>query len=237
MMTGGEHPVVRVEQVGKTYPTGTRALEDVSFSVAAGETFGILGANGAGKTTLIRIVTTLMRPSAGRIAVFGLPVESGAVSIRRRMGVVSQDCTLDPHLTVRRNLLFHALFFGLSSRRRKVGIDEALTWLGLDHCADAPIHTLSGGTKRKVMIARALLAEPALLVLDEPTSGLDPETRALVWSRLRACGAAGTTILLSTHHRDEAEALCHRVGVIEHGRMACEQPDALDAWFGRAANA
>jgi len=149
--------------------------------------------------------------------------------------VVSQDCTLDPHLTVRRNLSFHALFFGLPGPRRKQRIDEALAWLGLEHCADAAIHTLSGGTKRKVMIARALLAEPALLILDEPTTGLDPEARAVVWSRLRACAAAGTTIVLSTHHRDEAEALCHRVGVIEQGRMADGRSDALDAWFAKAA--
>jgi ABC-type multidrug transport system ATPase subunit len=225
-------PVVQVDSIGKTYAGGVRALEHVSFQVAEGETFGILGVNGAGKTTLIRIVSTLMRPSHGRVTLFG---RTEGAAIRRRMGVVSQDCTLDPHLTVRRNLFFHALFFGLSGPRRKRRMDEALSWLGLEHCADAAIHTLSGGTKRKVMIARALLAEPDLLILDEPTTGLDPEARAVVWSRLRACAAAGTTILLSTHHRDEAEALCHRVGVIEAGRMADGHPDTLDAWFAKAA--
>lgn len=225
-------PAVRVEGIGKTYAGGVRALEHVSFQVAEGETFGILGANGAGKTTLIRIVSTLMRPSRGCVALFG---RTDAAAIRRRMGVVSQDCTLDPHLSVRRNLLFHALFFGLSAARRRQRVEDALDWLGLDRCADAAIHTLSGGTKRKVMIARALLPEPALLILDEPTTGLDPEARAVVWNRLRACGATGTTIVLSTHHRDEAEALCRRVGVIEAGRMADGRLDALDAWFARAA--
>lgn len=222
---------VWVDGIGKTYAGGVRALDHVSFQVAEGETFGILGANGAGKTTLIRIVSTLMHPSQGRVVLFG---RTDAAAVRRRMGVVSQDCTLDPRLSVRRNLFFHALFFGLSAPRRKQRIDEALSWLGLERCADSEIHTLSGGTKRKVMIARALLADPALLILDEPTTGLDPETRAVVWSRLRACAAAGTTILLSTHHRDEAEALCHRVGVIEGGRMADDRPDALNAWFAKA---
>ncbi|MGE5548442.1 MAG: ABC transporter ATP-binding protein, partial [Solirubrobacterales bacterium] len=195
MTADGEAAIV-ASGLMKTYPGGVQALGGVSFRVAAGESFGILGANGAGKTTLLRILSTLMRPSAGHVSILGLSATSEGVRIRRRLGVVSQDCTLDHHLTVRRNLAFHAGYHGLPRAVGRLRIDGALAWLGLDDWADAPIHTLSGGTRRKVMIARALLTEPAVLILDEPTAGLDPDTRQTVWARVRACRAGGTTVIL-----------------------------------------
>lgn len=223
--------MIAVRAVTKTYPSGTRALAGADLRVEAGEAVGILGANGAGKTTLIRILATLLRPTSGHVRVLGLDPARAATRIRAALGVVSQDCTLDHSLSVRRNLSFHAAYYGMDrslARRRSA---EVLDWLGLTEHADAPIHALSGGTRRKVMLARALLPRPPLLVLDEPTAGLDPDSRAAVWRHLRACRSEGATLLLSTHHRDEAEALCDRTVLLEQGRLHPAAPGELARWF------
>ncbi|MGE5518051.1 MAG: ABC transporter ATP-binding protein [Bacteroidota bacterium] len=223
--------MIAAEAVGKTYASGVQALAGVDLRVAAGEAVGILGGNGAGKTTLIRILTTLMRPSAGRVRVLGRDPAHDGVRIRAELGVVSQDCTLDHALSVRRNLAFHAAFHGLDRRTARLRAAELLDWLALAPYADTAIHALSGGTRRKVVLARALLTQPRLLVLDEPTSGLDPDSRTAVWARLQRCRRAGTTLLLSTHHRDEAEALCDRTVLLESGRLRTAGTDELARWF------
>ncbi|HLO78087.1 MAG TPA: ABC transporter ATP-binding protein [Magnetospirillum sp.] len=228
-MTGGA--IVEAEGLAKTYPSGVTALDGVDLRVQPGEAVGILGANGAGKTTLIRILSTLMRPGSGRVRVFGLCGAAHGPRIRARLGVVSQDCTLDHSLTVRRNLGFHGAFHGMPRAAVRRRADELMAWLELGRYADTPIHALSGGTRRKVMLARALLTEPDLLVLDEPTTGLDPDSRAAVWARLRQCRDGGTTLVVSTHHRDEAEALCDRTALMEGGRLRAAAAEDIDRWF------
>lgn len=229
--------VIDVEAIVKTYPSGVRALAGVDLRVTVGEAVGVLGGNGAGKTTLIRIVTTLMRPTSGHGRVLGHDLSRDGARIRAHLGVVSQDCTLDHGLSVRRNLTFHAAFHGVPRRVARTRAAELLDWLDLTAAADTPIHALSGGMRRKVMLIRALLTEPRLLVLDEPTVGLDPDSRAAVWERLQRCRANGTTLLLSTHHRDEAEALCDRTVLLENGRLRLAGQEELARWFAGGADA
>jgi len=209
------------------------ALRGLSFSVPAGEVFGLLGPNGGGKTTLFRIVATLMRPTSGEVLVFGDDVTRRPDLVRRRLGVVFQAPALDVRLTVEENLKHQGHLYGLRGRPLAARIDEALERVGLGDRAHDLVSTLSGGLQRRAELAKALLHQPALLVLDEPTTGLDPGARRDVWRHLLALRDRDrTSIVLTTHLMDEA-ARCDRVGIIHEGRLvAIGAPQALTAALG-----
>jgi len=220
--------VVECRALTKRY--GERlAVDGVSFHVDAGECLGLLGPNGAGKTTTIRMLTGFALPSAGTVRVLGLPqVPATASVIKARLGVVSQEDSLDPDLSVEKNLLVYASYFGIRRAEASRRVDELIRFAELgDHRTDT-IKQLSGGMRRRLMLARALLNEPELLVLDEPTTGLDPQARRLVWERIRRLKRGGTTILLTTHYMEEAQRLADRVAVIAHGHIVAEgTPDTI----------
>ncbi|NTV96923.1 MAG: ABC transporter ATP-binding protein [Thiobacillus sp.] len=225
---------IAVDGLDVVYAGGHKAVDGLSLSVRRGEIFGLLGANGAGKTSLIKILATLLRPSAGRVRVLGRDPAAGADAIKRRLGVVPQDNNLDVDLDVRGNLHFHCRYFGLARSEYRPAVERWLATLGLADKAGAEVMHLSGGSKRKVMLAKAFLTGPELLVLDEPTTGLDPEIRAVLWRHIRDFRAQGGTVFLSTHHMEEAERLCDRVAVMRRGRLiACDTPRALAAAHGQ----
>lgn len=226
---------IRIDDLGVTYPGGHVALAGLSLHVRPGEVFGLLGANGAGKTTLIKVLATLLRPTRGSLRVLGLDPACDPAAIKRRLGVVPQDNNLDVDLGVRDNLLFHCRYFGLSRIEAAKRVDRWLADLGLADKAGAEVMQLSGGSKRKLMLAKAFLTEPRLLVLDEPTTGLDPEIRAAIWRHIAAFRAGGGTVFLSTHHLEEAERLCDRVALVRGGAVvACDAPARLAAGQGGA---
>jgi heme ABC exporter ATP-binding subunit CcmA len=208
-----------VDGIAKRYANGRQALDAVSFQVEAGSVFGLLGKNGAGKTTLIKILCGLLQPTQGRLRVLGCDAMPLPRQVKRQIGVVSQDINLDHPLSVRQNLRFHCRYFSVPDRLAKHRIEEWIEVLGLHDYTDVPIHQLSGGNKRKVMIARAFVTEPRLLILDEPTAALDPIVRAVLWEKISAFASAGGTVVLSTHYFEEAEKLCHRVGLIHDGKL------------------
>ncbi len=221
-------PAIVVDNLGVVYPNGQRALDGLSLQVQPGEVFGLLGANGAGKTTLIKVLASLMRPSRGTVRVLGVDPGEQPETIKRQLGVVPQENNLDVDLDVRANLVFHCRYFGLRRADITTRVGHWLEQLGLTDKAAAEIMHLSGGTKRKVMLAKAFLTSPRLLVLDEPTSGLDPEIRASIWRHIRDFRDGGGTVFLSTHHMEEAERLCDRVALLRQGRIvACDTPMAL----------
>ncbi len=204
------------------------AIAGLDFSVRAGECFGLLGPNGAGKSTTLKAVLGLVEPSAGTIELLGLPVPARARQARARVGVVPQSDSLDPDFTVAENLLVFGRYFGLSHRAVAQRLDELLAFAGLAHKRDARIDELSGGMRRRLTLARALVNDPEVLFLDEPTTGLDPQARHLMWDRLKQLTTRGKTIVLTTHFMEEAERLCHRLAIIDHGRLiALDSPRAL----------
>ena len=183
----------------------------VSFSIQPGECFGLLGPNGAGKTTTLRLCLGLSEPDGGTISLGGRPVPAEAREARRRVGVVPQHDNLDPDFTVTENLLVFGRYFGLGEREIRARMPQLLEFAGLAGRADSRIETLSGGMKRRLTLARALVNDPQILFMDEPTTGLDPQARHLIWERLRHLTAQGKTILLTTHFMEEAERLCGRL--------------------------
>ena len=191
----------------------------VDLALEAGECFGLLGPNGAGKTTTLRLCLGLIDPDGGAIEVLGLPVPERAREARRRIGVVPQADNLDPDFTVEENLLVYSRYFGLGDPEIRARIPELLDFAGLGARAVSRIQTLSGGMKRRLTLARALVNDPDLIFLDEPTTGLDPQARHLIWERLRQLLARGKTIFLTTHFMDEAERLCHRLAIMDRGRI------------------
>jgi lipooligosaccharide transport system ATP-binding protein len=214
--------VVECRALTKRY--GERlAVDGVSFHVDAGECLGLLGPNGAGKTSTIRMLIGFALPSTGTVCVLGLPqVPATASTIKARLGVVSQEDSLDPDLSVEKNLLVYATYFGIRRAEASRRVDELIRFAELgDHRTDT-IKQLSGGMRRRLMLARALLNEPELLVLDEPTTGLDPQARRLVWERIRTLKRGGTTILLTTHYMEEAAQLCDRLIIMDRGRIVSE---------------
>ena len=215
-------PVVDARGLAKSY--GQRqAVVDVSFALAAGECLGLLGPNGAGKTTTIRMVTCFAAPSAGELTVTGLPMTPANHSaIKARLGIVQQEESLDPDLSVEKNLTVYASYFGIPRAEASRRAAELVRFAELADHRTERIHTLSGGMKRRLMLARALLNDPVLLVLDEPTTGLDPQARRLVWERIRTLKRQGTTILLTTHYMEEAAQLCDRLIVMDRGRIIAE---------------
>jgi lipooligosaccharide transport system ATP-binding protein len=198
------------------------AVDDLSFTVAAGECFGILGPNGAGKTSTIRMVYGFSPLTAGTLRVFGLDVTREARAIKARIGVCQQENNLDPELTVRENLLVFARFFNIPTAEAGRRASELLKFMNLEHREHSRAVDLSGGMVRRIVMARALLNRPELLILDEPTTGLDPQSRHLVWERLEELRANGLTILLTTHYMEEASRLCDRLLIMDGGRLLVE---------------
>lgn len=213
---------VHVEDLHKTYSSGRRqvhAVRGLNLDVRRGEFFGILGSNGAGKSTTIGVLTTLIRPTSGTVSVGGIDVVRDPVSVKRRIGVAAQHNNLDRELTAAQNLEFRGRYFGLraaESRRRAARLLEVS---GLGHRANAQINELSGGEAKRVAIARALMHTPEILILDEPTAAVDPQSRRALWDTVRAFQSAGLTVLLTTHHLEEAEVLCDRVAIIDKGQL------------------
>ena len=227
-------PALLCDGVTKSFAGGVQALAGLDLSVSEGAFFGLLGPNGAGKTTLIRGVVGLTRPSAGEIAVFGVPAwGEGAARARQAIGYAPQDVALDRFVPVRELLSLHGRYFGMSRREAGVRADEMLRAFDLSGKATSYAHLLSGGMRRRLLLARALLHRPRLVILDEPTAGVDLELRHDLWDYIRALHADGTTILLTTHYIEEAEALCERVAFIRSGRIVAEgAPPDLRAEFG-----
>jgi lipooligosaccharide transport system ATP-binding protein len=216
-------PPLRVAALLKRYG-GVEVVRGVSFEVHAGECFGLLGPNGAGKTTTLRCCLGLTAPDAGTIELAGEPVPSRAREARARVGVVPQFDNLDPDFTVRENLRIFARYFGLPRAIVEARIPALLEDAGLTERADAAIESLSGGMKRRLTIARALVNDPSVLFLDEPTTGLDPQARHVVWERLKRLLAEGRTIVLTTHFMEEAERLCARVAIMDRGEIRALAP-------------
>jgi ABC-2 type transport system ATP-binding protein len=212
-----QHPALAVRGLRKTYGDGFTALDDLELSIPQGALFGLLGPNGAGKTTLIGSACNLVVPTAGSVEVFGHPVSSREA--RGLVGLAEQDINVDRFLTVRQVLIYHAGYFGLGRREAARRADEALDLLGLAAKAKVSAPELSGGMQRRLVLARALLNRPRLLILDEPTAGVDVDLRAEIWRLVRTLNEAGTTILLTTHYLEEAEALCDEIAIIRSGRI------------------
>jgi ABC-2 type transport system ATP-binding protein len=220
---------VTVRELVKRYPKApVNAVDGISFAVAPGEVFGLLGPNGAGKTTTVGVLTTRVRPTAGVAEVDGLDVLRNPVAARRRLAVVPQRSNLDRSISIRRNLLFHAAYHGVPAAERDRRATELLEQFGLLERADSKPDFISGGQSQRIMIARALMHEPAVLFLDEPSTGLDPAARLFVWDRLRELKERGVTLVLTTHDMHEAAALTERVAIIDHGKLlAIDTPQAL----------
>lgn len=207
-----------VDQLRKTYGD-TEVVRGISFTLQAGECFALLGPNGAGKTTTLRCVLGHTEPSAGHVTLCGRPVPEQAREARARVGVVPQNDSLDPDFTVTENLLVFARYFGIPAATARARVPELLAFAGLEAKADAKVTALSGGMKRRLTMARALVADPDLLIMDEPTTGLDPQARHLIWDRLKGLIAQGKTVLLTTHFMDEAERLAHRIAILDRGQI------------------
>src|SRR6478672_7298000 len=213
-------PAISFQSVTKTFPTARgslTALDGVSFDIEEGEFFGLLGPNGAGKTTLISILAGLARPTAGRVAVLGHDVQSDYAEARRKLGVVPQELVFDPFFSVREALKIQSGYFGV--RGNDDWIDELLANLGLADKAQANMRQLSGGMKRRVLVAQALVHRPPVIVLDEPTAGVDVELRQTLWQFIARLNRQGHTVLLTTHYLEEAEALCGRIAMLKQGRI------------------
>ncbi|UCV28492.1 ATP-binding cassette domain-containing protein [Ferribacterium limneticum] len=205
----------------KTYG-GTEVVAGLSFAVEPGTCFGLLGPNGAGKTTTLRLCLGLTGPDSGEIVLNGHVIPEDAQAARARIGVVPQFDNLDPDFTCAENLLVFGRYFGLKDADIRAKIPQLLDFAGLASKADARLSTLSGGMKRRLTLARALVNDPDIIFLDEPTTGLDPQARHLIWERLKQLKSAGKTLILTTHFMDEAERLCDRLIVIDHGRKIAE---------------
>ena len=219
--------MLRVDGLRKRYGD-TEVVRGLSFEIRRGDCFGLLGPNGAGKTTTLRCCLGLIDPDGGTIEMVGEPVPRAARRARIRVGVVPQMDNLDPDFTVRENLLIYGGYFGIKRPVLEERIPRLLDFAGLANKRDVGIRTLSGGMKRRLTLARALVNDPDLLILDEPTTGLDPQARHLIWDGLRQLLAQGKTILLTTHFMDEAERLATRLAVIDHGTLiASDTPQAL----------
>jgi len=214
----GVSPVIAAVGIKKSYGT-VEAVRGIDFDVAPAVCIGLLGPNGAGKTTTMRMVMGLTTLSAGSLSVFGVPVEEIGRQERAKIGLVPQENNLDPDLSVRQNLQVYGRFFSLSAEQIEARIPELLEFMHLSDKVDSSVNQLSGGMKRRLVIARALISDPELVILDEPTTGLDPQARVLIWRQLLDLRRRGKTLLLTTHYMDEAQRLCDQIIVIDHGRV------------------
>ena len=219
--------MIKIEKLYKRYKKNA-ALQDLDLHIHRGSFFGLLGPNGAGKTTTVKILTTLVRPDSGRAVINGFDVVKEPASAKMEIGVVQQSINLDMELTAKENLFIHGLLYRMPYKAIKKAGEEMLSFVDLDNSADMPVKTFSGGMKRKLMIARALMHKPEVVFLDEPTAGLDAKTRRKLWIILRKINQNGATILLTTHYIEEAESLCSQVGVVDFGRLiALDSPKNL----------
>lgn len=224
--------MIRIEKLTKHYKT-VRALQGIDLQVAAGELFAYLGPNGSGKTTTIRILTGLSRPTSGDAYLHGFHIEHDTLKVKRECGLVPQTINLDHELTVFENMDIHGRLFHMPARERLRRIDELLEYVEIQERKSSPIKQLSGGMKRRVMVARALMHSPRILFLDEPTVGLDPGIRRRIWSLIKRIQQAGATIFLTTHYIEEAEFLAERVAFLDEGRIiAVDTPHNLMAHLG-----
>ena len=213
--------ILKVDSLRKAYGT-LNAVDGISFAVQSGECFGLLGPNGAGKTTTIRMLYGYTPRDAGRLELFGLDIDVHLREIKRRIGICQQEDSLDPDLTVRDNLVGYARYFAISRQEAQRRADELLDFFALQGRAKDKILVLSGGLKRRLMLARALVNQPEFLILDEPTTGLDPQSRQLLWEKLNELKKQGLTILLTTHYMEEAERSCDRLVIVDHGQILVE---------------
>ena len=214
-------PLFSAQGLVKRYGSST-VVNDLSFSIAPGECLGVIGPNGAGKTTTIRMCLGLTAPDAGSITAFDMPMPKEALAIKALMGVVSQNDTLDPDFSCAENLLVYGRYFGMKTADVRARVPQLLEFASLTSKAGSKPGELSGGMKRRLSLARALVNDPKLLLLDEPTTGLDPQARHLMWERLQMLLQQGKSILLTTHFMDEAERLCSRLLVLDHGKKIAE---------------
>jgi lipooligosaccharide transport system ATP-binding protein len=220
-------PALQACGLRKSYGT-QEVVCGVDLTVASGECFGLLGPNGAGKTTTLKLCLGLVDPDAGSAQLLGHEVPASAREARAKVGVVPQFDNLDPDFTVAENLVVYGRYFGIRDAQIKARIPDLLEFAGLNGRADSRIQTLSGGMKRRLTLARALVNDPQLLFMDEPTTGLDPQARHLIWERLRRLTQEGRTLILTTHFMEEAERLCRRIAIMDHGRIIAEgSPRAL----------
>ncbi len=212
-------PAIEVEELSKTYPGGVEALRGLSFEVRSGEIFALLGPNGAGKSTTVKILTTLARSTAGSARVAGFDVTADPHEVRRRIGYVAQSSGVDTLITGRENLQLQGQIFRLSPKRLRQRTAELFDLFRLEDAADRMVQTYSGGMKRRLDVAMALIHRPEVLFLDEPTAGLDPESRSVMWREVRRFAREGLTILLTTHYLEEADQLAGRLAIIDHGEV------------------
>jgi ABC-2 type transport system ATP-binding protein len=221
-----DEPAIRIESLSKTYAgKGTEpkpALNEVSFDVPRGQIFGLLGPNGAGKSTLINILAGLVVKSSGQVTIWGFDIDEHPRNAKRSIGVVPQEIIFDPFFTPRETLEIQAGLYGVPPSERKS--DELLAAMHLTDKAKAYSRTLSGGMKRRLLVAKAMVHSPPILVLDEPTAGVDVELRRQLWDYVRQLNAQGVTIVLTTHYLEEAEELCDRIAIIHHGRVIANEP-------------
>ncbi|MBK8294942.1 MAG: ABC transporter ATP-binding protein [Solirubrobacterales bacterium] len=218
----GHDIALKAINVSKRYPTGVEALKNVSLEIGEGDFFGLLGPNGAGKSTLIHCSTGLARPTGGEIEIFGSDAVDHYEAAREAVGLAPQDINLDWFLTVAETLDFHGGYFGMRKKERKERVDELLEAFSLTDKRHERTRTLSGGMKRRVVLARALMHRPRLLILDEPTAGVDVELRLELWQYVQQVNTEGTTILLTTHYLEEAEQLCNKIAFINGGEIVAE---------------
>ncbi len=217
-----EEPAIKVEQVTKVYDGEVRALDKVDLAVPRGSIYGLLGPNGAGKSTLINILAGLVNKTSGHAAVWGFDIDRDPRSAKASIGIVNQEITFDPFFTPAETLDIQAGLYGVPKRERRTA--ELLRAVHLEDKADAYSRTLSGGMKRRLMVAKAMVHSPPILVLDEPTAGVDIDLRRQLWDYVRELHAAGTTVVLTTHYLEEAEELCDRIAIINHGRVIADKP-------------
>ncbi len=224
--------MIQLLQLSKDYAE-TRAVVNLNLTIAQGEIFGLLGPNGAGKTTTISMLTMLTRPSRGTAAINGYNISRDSIGVKREIGIVLQHMNIDVELTVWENMELHGRLHRMLKPERRRRIRELLDYVGLGDREGSMAGQLSGGLKRRLMIARALMHYPHVLILDEPTVGLDTQTRRRIWELIRKMNNDGMTVLLTTHYIEEAEMLCHRVGIIDHGRLiALGTPQELKKGVG-----
>ncbi|HEY3021369.1 MAG TPA: ATP-binding cassette domain-containing protein [Solirubrobacteraceae bacterium] len=233
MSSTNHGPAIEARALRRTFKGGIEAVRDIELTVAGGEVFGFLGPNGAGKTTTVRMLCTLLPPTSGAARVAGADVVADPALVRRRIGVALQEIGLDPVQTGRELLELQCGLYGLAGRRARARADELLELVGLSDAASRRIKTYSGGMKRRLDLASALVHSPEVLFLDEPTTGLDPASRLTVWDEVRRINATGTTVFLTTQYLEEADKLCDRLAIIDGGRIVAEgTPERLKADMG-----
>jgi ABC-2 type transport system ATP-binding protein len=215
-------PAIRIEDLGKTYAGGKRALDGVSLEVRQGEFFGLLGPNGAGKSTLINILAGLVTKSEGKVDIWGFDLDQHPRNAKLSIGIVPQEILFDPFFTPREALEIQAGLYGIAPKERRS--DELLEAMGLTDKAHAYSRTLSGGMKRRLLVAKAMVHTPPILVLDEPTAGVDIELRQQLWAYVKELHRSGVTVILTTHYLEEAEQLCERIAIINHGKVVANEP-------------